>query len=660
MCGITGVYHFNNSKEVDESILVKMRDSLIHRGPDSAGIYISPDKKVGLGFRRLAIIDLSDAGNQPMANENGTVWIVFNGEIYNFQELRKDLIRKGHRFRSNTDTEVIIHQYEEDGPGCLEKFNGMFAFAIYDEKKEQIFFARDRLGIKPFYYGVQNGVFLFGSEIKAILADSHFKRELNEEAFYHYITFACCPAPYTLFQDIKKLPAGWCGILHENGNVDLWQYWDAIPKVNQMFRGRTSSGGPTSLNGRYWTNAGAQEEYYIEEVRRLLEDSVRGQMVSDVPFGVFLSGGIDSSTNAIFMSEALGHPVETFSIGFRDFEKFNELQYSRQIAEMLGAKKHEVLIGEEELFEFLPKLALHADDPNGDPVCLPVYYVSKLIRDSGVIMAQVGEGADELFAGYDHYLAVVRYWQKYIHWLRHIPNFIFQISYSLSRVLPSGHDLHKEVLRRLANGQEFFWGGAIAFTDYQKQFLFTKEFKKRAKEQDWSVYALIKQYYDKIDAEWPEADFLQKMAYLELKIRLPELLLMRVDKMASAHSIEARVPFLDHRIVELAMQIPMQRKIKNMNSKHILKKAVADKVPANIINRKKQGFGAPVSDWMRGESREQLFSLLSKSFFMKEGYFDKAYIQKMIDDHIALKTDNSFRIWNLITLSLWGSNWLRF
>jgi asparagine synthase (glutamine-hydrolysing) len=326
---------------------------------------------------------------------------------------------------------------------------------------------------------------------------------------------------------------------------------------------------------------------------------------------------------------------------------------------MLGAKRHETLIGEEELFEFLPRLAYHPDDPNGDPVCLPVYYVSKLIRDSGVIMAQVGEGADEIFSGYDHYLAVVRYWQKYIKKFRYWPKSLFSILYSLFSCpfVPSGYDLHKEVLRRLARGEQFFWGGAIAFTDHQKQFLFTKEFQEKVKKEEWSSWNIIKQYYDKIEAEYPEADFLQKMVYLELKIRLPELLLMRVDKMSMAHGIEARVPFLDHRIVELAMQIPMDQKIKNMRSKHILKEAVSDKVPENIINRKKQGFGTPIANWLQSEPGERMISTLMDSSILKEGYFHGPYVEKLVADHRALRVDNSFRIWNLISLVLFWDQW---
>lgn len=660
MCGIAGVYHFNNSKTVDERTLVAMRDSLVHRGPDSAGLYVSPDKKTGLGFRRLAIIDLSEAGNQPMPNEDKNIWIVFNGEIYNFQELRKDLIKRGHTFRSNTDTEVVVHQYEEDGPGCLKKFNGMFAFAIYDERKSQIFFARDRLGIKPFYYGVQNGAFLFGSEIKAILADPSFKRELNEEALYYYTTFACCPAPHTLFGDIQKLPAGWCGIAHENGNIDLWQYWDCLPSANLKFKNENLK----TVSGRYWTNAEAQEEYYIEEVRRLLEDSVRRQMVSDVPFGVFLSGGIDSSTNAIFMSEALGHPVETFSIGFQDFPQLNEFQYSRQVADMLGAKRHEIQIGKEEFHDFLPLLAYHADDPNGDPVCLPVSYISKLIRDSGIIMAQVGEGADELFAGYDHYRIVFDIWRKV--WRR-----IDALPYPLRKMIAlAGHgldvrssqyfDRYKELFYRIGHNEALFWGGAIAFLDYEKQFLFRKEFQEQMRKEGITSYKPVKSYYDTIDQEIPEADFLQRLIYLELKIRLPELLLMRVDKMASAYSIETRVPFLDHRIVELAMNIPQDLRMKNMVQKHILKKAVEGKVPDNIINRKKQGFGTPLMHWLyEKEETDFLKDKVMSSSLMQAEYFNEKYVNGLFEKHQQKKGEYSFQIWNIVTLALWYDTWLK-
>jgi len=633
VCGIAGIYNTDNSLEVSEKTLVKMRDTLIHRGPDDEGIYISKDKKVGFGFRRLSIIDLSKAGNQPMTNEDKTIWLIFNGEIYNFQEIKKDLEKKGHKFHSKTDSEVVIHLYEEKGEKCLEYLNGMFAFAIWDDKKKKLFAARDRLGIKPFYYYYKDGIFLFGSEIKAILEHPEVKREPNKEGIFHYLTFACTPAPFTLFKNIKKLaPANYL-VLSPN-NIQVNCYWSPIQNIQEN-----------------------TEEDYINKTRELLKDSIEKQMVSDVPFGCFLSGGVDSSTNAVLMSQAMGKPVETFSISFKDLSKYNEFEYSRKIADILGSEKHEILIGQKEFIEWLPKLAYQADDPNGDPVCFPVYYLSKLIRDSKVIMAQVGEGADELFCGYGTYMEFIRIYTKYWRYLEKLPKFIKKIPYFLlNLILPKNKlTLHKEFFRRLAYNKPFFYGGANAFSAYDKQSLLTDSFKKEI------PFNASDNLVESITASVPSrSDFLQKMLYLELSIRLPELLLMRVDKMASAHSIETRVPFLDHRLVELAFSIPMNLKTKNKKTKYILKKAVKGIIPDEIINRKKKGFGAPTSEWMRKESSisNDLVNIIRNSKIKELNIFDYTYIEKLITDHQNNLDENSFKLWNLITLSLWYDKWI--
>jgi len=638
VCGITGIYNVDNPLKVSEKTLIKMRDTLIHRGPDDEGIYISKDKKVGFGFRRLSIIDLSKAGNQPMTNEDKTIWLVFNGEIYNFQEIKKDLEKKGHKFHSKTDSEVVIHLYEEKGEECLKDLNGMFAFAIWDEKKKKLFAARDRLGIKPFYYYYKDGIFLFASEIKAILEHPEVKREPDKEGIFHYLTFACTPAPFTLFKNIKKLTPAHYLTLDANGNLQTNRYWSPIQNIQQY-----------------------TEQDYINKTKELLKDSIEKQMVSDVPFGCFLSGGIDSSTNAVLMSQAMGKPVETFSISFKDLPKYDEFQYSRKIADTLGSKCYETVIGQKEFMEWLPKLAYQADDPNGDPVCFPVYYLSKLIRDSKVIMAQVGEGADELFCGYGTYMEFIRIYTKYWKYLEKLPKFIKKIPYFfLNLILPKNKlTLHKEFFRRLAYNKPFFFGGANAFSAYDKQFLMSDSYKKEIPFD--ASDNLIKSIYNELKVtNYKLQDFVQKMLYLELSIRLPELLLMRVDKMASAHSIEARVPFLDHRLVELAFSIPMHLKTKNKKTKYILKKAVEGIIPDKIINRKKQGFGAPTSEWMRKESpiSNDLLNIIRNSKIKELNIFDYDYIEKLIFDHQNNLDDNSFKLWNLITLSLWYDKWI--
>ena len=637
MCGIAGVYHFQNSKTTNEKIVVKMRDTLIHRGPDSAGFYISKDEKVGLGHRRLAIIDLSPAGHQPMANEDKTVWIVFNGEIYNFQELKSELIKKKHRFLSKSDTEVIIHAYEEYGFDCVKKFNGMFAFALWDEKKKILFAARDHLGIKPFYYAIQNGAFYYGSEIKAILAHPDFKKELEEENISHYLTFSCLPSPHTLFQNIKKLsPAHYLTIT--NDKINEKEYWN--PVINSQ-------------------NKNESEEFYIDKIRKILRDSIKSQMVSDVPFGCFLSGGIDSSTNAALMSEAMGRPVETFSVGSKDFQKYNEFQYSRQMAKFLKTKPHELLTDDSHLQEFLKQYAHFADDPNGDQVCVPLFWLSKFTRKNGVIVIQIGEGSDEIFSGYNTYLKAANLHQYTWQWLEKLPDFSKKILFDSSRFLKHPRfDFYKEYLLRLKNNQEPFWGNAIAFGDFQKEKLLTAQFKNKLSE---SSYSIIKNYYNEIKEFDNEADFLKRLTYLEIKHRLPELLLMRADKMTMAHSIEARVPFLDKRLVELAFQIPTNIKTKNNEPKYILKKSVEGIIPSEIIWRKKQGFATSMSEWLKPNSAtsKQLTDIIFKSKLKERNLLNYDYIKKIIYAHQYQNMEHNFRIWNLITLSLWHDYWFQ-
>ena len=656
MCGITGIYIVNNPSEVQKDTLIKMRDTLIHRGPDDSGLYISPDKKLGFGFRRLAIIDLSRAGNQPMANEDKTLWLMFNGEIYNFQELKEELIKKGHQFKSKTDSEVLLHLYEEKGEKCLDDLNGMYAFVIWDEKQQKLFASRDRIGIKPFYYYYKDGVFLFGSEIKAILAHPFVKREPDLEGISHYLTFSCTPAPFTLFKNIKKLPPAHYLTLDKFGHLETHRYWSPL---NTQY---------SILN----TSQENQEQFYIQKVRELLQDSIERQMVSDVPFGCFLSGGIDSSTNAVLMSQAMGTPVETFSISYKDFPQYDEFEYSRQIVDILGAKKHEAVVGQKEFLELLPQMASYADDPSSDWTCFPIFYLAKLFRDNGVIMGLVGEGSDELFCGYDTYMKFINIWTKFWRYAEKLPKFIKILPYYLSRILPKYYAvLAKELLRRLAYNKPLFYGGANAFSAYDKQFLYSDSFKKQISPEHSDAF--IESIYNSISLinhdthqgkAIPSLDFFQTLLYFELSLRLPELLLMRIDKMASIHSLETRVPFLDHRLVELVFSIPMELKIKNNTTKYILKKSVRDIIPEEIIYRKKKGFGAPVPEWLMDKSDigPKLMNIIHNSKIKELDLFDYDYINQLISDHQKNRYNNAFRsafkLWNLITLSLWYDKWI--
>lgn len=636
MCAITGVFHFNNSSRVRECDLVKMRDTMIHRGPDDGGIYLSRDERVGLGSRRLSIIDLSSAGHMPMTTMRGGSWIVFNGEVYNFAELRAELQKKGHRFHSHTDTEVILASYQEYGHDCVRRFNGMFAFAIWDETTQTLFAARDHIGIKPFYYAVHNGTFYFASEPKAILAHPDFPKELDEQAVSHYLTFSSSPAPHTLFQGIRKLPPAHFLTLSCNGMLTLQEYW--TPVVSHY---RNQS-----------------EDFYIEEIRRLLRASIKAQMVSDVPFGCFLSGGIDSSTNAALMSEALGKPVETFSVGSKQFEKYNEFYYSRLIAQQLGARTHEILIDDSHMEEFLARFPFFADDLNGDQVCLPLFWLSKFTRDNGVTVIQIGEGSDELFAGYRTYTLATSLYYGWWRWLEKLPPLFLRGVFSASHMFSHPRfEFHKEYLRRLAYHQEPFWGSAIAFSDYQKDHLLAPSFRSRIRFEE--SYETIEAFYTTLRGLDSQADFLTHLTYLEIKHRLPELLLMRADRMTMAHSLEARVPFLDHRLVELALQIPSSLKLKQGTEKYILKKAVEGIIPPELIWRKKQGFATSMSEWLRPSSplSSLLLDRIRHSKLRARGILNYDYVERLIRAHQHQGVEHNFRIWNLVTLSLWYDYW---
>jgi asparagine synthase (glutamine-hydrolysing) len=637
MCGITGVYNFEKEEVISERDVITMRDTLRHRGPDGEGVYVSPNGRVGLGHRRLSIIDITSAGAQPMSNAKKSIWVTYNGEIYNFRELRDTLLRKGYRFVSKSDTEVLIYAYEEYGYNCVKHLNGMFAFVLWDESKKTLFAARDHVGVKPLYWAVQDGAFYFGSEIKAILAHPRFKKELCEEHISSYLSFGCVPAPHTLFRDIHKLPAAHYLVVGGGGTPGLTEYWNPIS--NNRYAGH-----------RY------DEHGYIGAVRGLLEDSIQAQMVSDVPFGCFLSGGIDSSTNAALMSRALGKPVETFSIGVEDYKKYNEFGYSRDIAKRLGATTHEVTVGRKDLLEFLPRFGYYADDPNSDPICFLVYYLSRFTRDNGVIVAQVGEGADELFSGYDLYKRVTTFHARAGRWARKLPSSLRGIPYGIGSAFLRGprFDSHRAYLHRLSRGQELFWGTAVAFSQYHQEQLLTPELRARA----LSSYSFVSDIYNRIDTLDPDTDYLGRMTYLELKLRLAEFLLMRVDKMAMAHALETRVPFLDPRLVELALSMPQSLKLRGGTTKYVLKEAVRGLIPDEIIDRPKQGFGAPITEWLRDkENARPIIDSIMNSKLRERGILNYDYIGNLIAAHQSGSVDHTFRIWNLVTLSLWYDWW---
>jgi asparagine synthase (glutamine-hydrolysing) len=655
MCGICGVFNYGNSSQTfDESLLVRMSDTIKHRGPDDSGTFVSPDHRVGFGFRRLSIVDLSPAGHQPMFTPDRSVCIVFNGEIYNHQVLRKELVAKGYRYRSRSDTETILYAYQEYGLNFVHKLLGMFSIALWDEQKKRLVLVRDRIGIKPLYYTVVDGQVIFGSEIKAILQHGSVSREPDPQALDAYLTFLISPAPLTLFKNIRKLEPGHFMVVGQDGSIRKEQYWDPVPLGDQPTI--DVDGSPVSSAPLIHEGVRMTEESCISTIRSLLKQSIKDRMMSDVPFGVFLSGGIDSSTNVALMAELMDRPVDTFSVGFKDLEKYNEMAYARQIAQQFKTNHHEVMIDQSMAFDFLPGLIYHQDEPLADPVCLPLYFVSKLARDNGTIVVQVGEGSDEQFAGYNSMLREIRFYRTFWKAYLGLPRLAKSAIYKMAEIYfkkTQGY-LALDYIRKGLEGEELFWGGAVNFTETHKR----RMIDGGSRVEDPLPQALAKQWHDEILRRDPSADYLKRMIYIEFKSRLPELLLMRVDKVSMATSIEARVPFLDHRMVEYSMTIPQEFKIKNGETKYILKKAVEGIIPENIIYRRKQGFAAPVSEWLRKEWFGFAESRILGSTLVRQGTLRPDFIKTMLRSHKEHKIDAGQNIWNLLNLTLWYDYWI--
>src|SRR5213080_1507374 len=543
MCGICGVWEYGASDgRVDTALVRRMRDVMTHRGPDAAGELIFDGGRGGFGFRRLSIVDLSPAGNQPMRGCTDRVWLIFNGEIYNHAKLRAGLQQRGHQYFSQTDSETILHLYEERGLDFIEEIEGDFAIAIWDADRERLVLARDRAGVKPLYFYHQNGRFVFASEIKAIVEHPAVTPEIDEGALYHYLTFVTTPAPQTLFQRIQKLPAGHMLVIDRAGEARITQYWDALPPLSPVVR---------------------SEAEHQQNILELLRSSIKKRMMADVPFGVFLSGGVDSSANVALMSELMTRPVRTFTVGFHDCEELNELESARAISQRFGSDHHEVMIGREEMMKFLPELVFHQDEPIADPVCVPLYYVSKLARDTGTIVVQVGEGSDELFGGYDWFRTYLQIEDRFWRTVSRAPAVARRAAAALAQPIVEKtfkKRMSSELLRRLGANESLFWGGVAVFGETMKTDLLSAEMRVRS--HGVNTHDIVKQHLDTIAAARPDSDYAARMTYLELKLRLPELLLMRVDKLTMATSVEARVPFLDHHLIEYAMGLSRELKVK--------------------------------------------------------------------------------------------------
>jgi asparagine synthase (glutamine-hydrolysing) len=639
MCGICGVWEYGaNVGRVEDSLLVQMRDEMTHRGPDDNGELLFDGARGGFGFRRLSIIDLSPAGHQPMHGCDETIWLVFNGEIYNHAELRTTLEQRGHKYSSRTDSETIIHLYEESGLNFVHEIEGDYAIALWDSLNERLVLVRDRIGVKPLYYFFKEGRFIFASEIKAILKHPAVTPDIDEEALYHYLTFLTTPAPTTLFKDIHKLPAGHMLTLSRNGELEIKQYWDSLPPRKEIAR---------------------SDAEHKEEILRLLRDSIRKRMMSDVPFGVFLSGGVDSSANVALMSEQMSRPVETFTVGFSDAEYLNELNSARRISKQFGTNHHEVIISEKEMKEFLPDLIFHQDEPIADPVCVPLYYVSKLARDSGTIVVQVGEGADEIFSGYENYVRHLRIYEKFWRHAEIVPVALRRAVSSVSRPALEATGRKRvaiELIRRLGADEPLFWGATVVYDEAFKPKVLSDGLRERMN--GMSSLRVVEQYLNHVEHERPDSDFLARMTYLELKLRLPELLLMRVDKITMATSVEARVPFLDHHLVEYAMGLPRQLKVQGVSGKHILKRSLEEILPHDLLYEKKRGFGAPVREWFREGLGSWFDDHLMNSSMRRRNLLNYDFVARMLTEHRNKTKDWGFHLWALLNLSLWYERWI--
>jgi asparagine synthase (glutamine-hydrolysing) len=575
MCGVVGLFSFSGAP-VGRSEIEAMRDRLAHRGPDGAGLWLSGDGRLGLGHRRLSIIDLSDAAAQPMPSHDGSIQLVFNGEIYNHVELRRELnaLGAGPWRTDHSDTEVIVHAYRAWGIDCVHRFRGDFAIALWDGGRQQLWLARDRVGVKPLYYVHLPGGIAFASEIKALLALPQVPRRMNVDAVYHYLSFLTPPAPQTMFEGIEKLPAATRMVVDRSGNVRTDRYWDpltAAPALNAASEGDISS-------------------MVLEELR----SAVRYRKVSDVPVGIFLSGGVDSSANAVLFAED-GGPVETFSIGLdASYASYaDELPHAATVAKQVGSRHHVRRLQSSDVTAFVERMVYHQDEPIGDVVCVPLYYVAKLARDAGVIVCQVGEGSDELFCGYP-------FWRQHLRIARldalPVPGFVKHVVLRAMGAWRGHRGYEYEVMRRSVAGEPTFWGGAEGLTEYEKRRVVGADLRRTfAGRTSAEALAPIRARFLANAAE-PSA--LNWMTYLDLNLRLPELLLARVDKMTMATSVEGRVPFLDHKLIELAFAIPTATKVGNQELKRVLKRAMRGLLPNEILDRKKQGFGLPMHEWL--------------------------------------------------------------
>ncbi len=625
MCGICGVTYFDRERNVSELEVKGMCDVIRHRGPDDQG-WITKGN-YGIGMRRLSIIDLV-TGRQPISNEDGSIWIVFNGEIYNHMELRDELVKKGHTFQTKCDTEAIVHAYEEYGEDCPKKLNGMFGFAILDQKKQTLFLARDRLGIKPLYYYHDSGKFAFGSELKSILQVENIPREVDRRALDIFLTFEYIPSPYSIFEGIRKLPPGHSLTL-KNGRITIKEYWDL------RFDEKETS-----------------EDELCEQLLDLFQDAVKIRLMSDVPLGAFLSGGIDSSAIVAMMSRVMDRPVKTFSIAFKE-DTYNESHYAQQIANHFNTEHHVEVI-EPNALELTEKLVGFLDEPFGDFSIFPTYLVSKMARKH-VTVSLSGDGGDELFAGYDTYLAnkAGRVYGK-------LPELLRGAMPPILNCIPPS-----EKKKGLINRAKRFVEGMqlppdlehtrwmIFLQETEKAKLYSNDVQDVLNDSD--SFEFIRSYFNRVNT----TDSLNRQLYVDIKSYLVDDILVKVDRMSMAASLEARVPFLDHRFVEFTATIPGRLKLQGKNTKYLLKKAMGDILPPQILNRGKEGFSIPIKNWLKTDLKSLMLEVLEPQKIKREGFFNANYVERLKKEHLSGKENHSHRLWSMMVFGIWQDLYLR-
>jgi asparagine synthase (glutamine-hydrolysing) len=618
MCGFVVV--IDNERELEAGLLVRMRDAITHRGPDEEGLWLSADHGVGLGTRRLKIIDLI-GGQQPMASPDGAFVIAYNGEVYNHRAIREELERAGRRFLTKCDTEVVLAAYEAYGDECLERLDGMFAFAVWDQRRRRLFFARDRAGEKPLYYAATRTGLLFASEIKALLEHPDISRSVDQEALGYYLTFLTTPPPSTLFAGISKLAAAHCGSWTADQGLRTWRWWDLPPREPMV---------------------DANEAELAAELRALFNASVEERMMSDVPIGVYLSGGIDSSANVAFMSRHCRDPLRTFSVAFANEPSLDELSHARAVSDYFRTDHHEVVLDDQDVLKCLPELIHHQDEPLADPVCVPLFHLARLTKESGVTVVQVGEGSDESFFGYSVYDETLRAMRKLRRQGRVLPRGLLRAGYmGLAPFIDENrYEFIREALARGIAAPHAFPGLSQR---HKERLLVNGNAGSSAID-----YAVARFGSARTDEEVASIGLAHEFA-----LRMPELLLMRIDKMTMAASVEARAPFLDPQLVEFAARLPLALHLANGNGKRILKRAFSTVVPEFVLARPKQGFGAPLRRWLSSLQTLGQAELLREPIFE---YFDESALRQVLGQTPTPR--GGVKFWVLLNFALWHRHWI--